>query len=269
MENKPDQFFHGMGNGDIVVLSFFSFFGEISRKDRIPTTDIYGNKPDADVATFSQDEMKKLLYYSNRDFEESGDIAALVPQVLYYGALREAEGLALHWSDLSDSMNTLKIWSQFKKCSYKKDNGPGWYTENEFVGHTKSAKRHRTDLGARTIPVIPELKEVLVKIYGQKTIESDEIFIRNTGEHITSNMVKSKLFKYERWMGMSTVKSAHDLRRTAATFIKEAGSSDEQIKNILGHSDIKVTQNSYIYDQSNITDKSELIEKALADHDKP
>ena len=156
----------------------------------------------------------------------------------------------------------MTIERQYKMCTVgKKDDK--WITETKTVNHTKSSRVHKIDTGVRTIPVVPELEKILRKIEAQKTVDAEDIFVHNDGTHITSGMVKAKLYKYARWLKMDCVKSAHDLRRTCATFLKAAGATDEQIRIILGHSDIKTTQESYIFDQSEMEDKENLMEKAV------
>ena len=40
--DQPHEFLHGMGQGNIIVLTFSTFFGKVFSKDRIPMTNVLG-----------------------------------------------------------------------------------------------------------------------------------------------------------------------------------------------------------------------------------
>jgi integrase len=146
------------------------------------------------LKTYTNEEKIAIIHYSNTDFENTGDLAALVPQLVIMTDMSETECLALHWSDISEDKKTLKICRLYKRDSFKTENGTKWHDKRESVMYSVETNHFKT------ISLTPELNALFERISLQRNIANDEIFIRNDGTHITPDMVKSKWLKYNKWM---------------------------------------------------------------------
>jgi len=91
--------------------------------------------------------------------------------------------------------------------------------------------------------------------------DQDFLFLDNEGR-TNIREFDNRIRKLCRKIGMEE-KSAHDIRRTVASQLYLDGLSLEQIKDYLGHSDIKTTQ-SYIYDINSKKQKRQLLKKSLS-----
>lgn len=105
----------------------------------------------------------------------------------------------------------------------------------------------KTAAGMRKIPITPTVKELLVDCIGDK--KSGYIFTHNN-KLITTNQVNSQyariLKKYDILDNTITGKvDLHSLRHTYGTRCIEGGMSFKALQELMGHTDIKVTMNTY------------------------
>lgn len=145
------------------------------------------------------------------------------PAVVLSGicGLREAECAGIMWQDLDPAAGTLKVQRQNK-------------------GH-KIKKRTKTDAGMRTIPLpefvleylrrLPKASPFLMtSVDGKKPIHPDVIY------HEAMEIIDRAKMKKIRF---------HDLRHSANNVLKQLGVPAETRRDILGHSDTSVTENTY------------------------
>ncbi len=107
----------------------------------------------------------------------------------------------------------------------------------------------KTNAGRRTIPITPAVRELVIDCIGEK--QEGLIFTRDDGKMITTNQVnegyKRTLKKYSILDPAITAGKVdlHSLRHTYGTRCIEAGMSFKALQELMGHTDIKVTVNTY------------------------
>lgn len=106
----------------------------------------------------------------------------------------------------------------------------------------------KTPTGQRIIPLTTDVKALFHDVIGEK--KSGFIFIKNDNKLISTNMVNCQ-FKRLRDKFSFIDESIdgkvdlHSLRHTYATRCIEAGVDANTLKTLLGHTDIKITMNTY------------------------
>ena len=149
--------------------------------------------------------------------------------------LRMGEVNALHVEDVNFYFNQISIHRTISK---------GQKGEAILNNHTK------TEAGTRTLSLTASAKDLLKDCIGQKT--KGLIFAKNN-KLITTSQVNSQfvrlLKKYDIIDESITNGKVdlHSLRHTFGTRCAEAGMPPKVLQEIMGHTDIKVTMNTYFY----------------------
>ena len=169
----------------------------------------------------------------------------LFPFLLMYTGCRKGEALALTWEDIDFEGKTIRI---SKALAYD---------------HARPyIKPPKTESGDRTVPLLPDLEAALLPLrkssgllftqengdmLWQKTYDrrwrhycKDAGFVEYTTEMRTDK--NGRRYPYKK---CSLTLTAHMLRHGYATMLYEAGVDVLMAKDLLGHSDISVTQGIY------------------------
>lgn len=149
----------------------------------------------------------------------------LLAYFLMYTGLRKGEILALQWRDIDFVKKEIYITKSV--CHH--NNRP----------HIKSPK---TQSGIRTVMLLDCLAEKLKTI---KTKNPNSYIFSDSDTPLTNSQFQCRWEKYQKETELNI--TAHQLRHTFATILFEADINVKDAQNIMGHSDISVTQNIYTH----------------------
>lgn len=144
---------------------------------------------------------------------------------LLYTGLRKGELLALRWKDVDLKNQILHI-----SCSV------------DFISNEPYIKTPKTKAGIRDV-IIPDC--LADKLKDKKTKNPEDFVFNQKGKLINKSYFTRQWKKYLDETGLNF--TAHQLRHTYATLLFEAEISERDAQFLMGHSDIKVTQNIYTH----------------------
>ena len=206
-----------------------------------PADDVDRPKKEKFMGSFYTEEELQLL------FQAAIGTKIEIPVILasFYG-LRRSEVIGLKWSAVDFQQNTITISHTFSVCKVD-----GHKVEMAFdTTKTKSS--------LRTLPLIPQLKELLLKkweqqqeykrvcgkCYNQKYL--DYICVDEMGNIIKPDYLTDSFRNLLRKNGLRPIRF-HDLRHTCASLLLKNGVPMKQIQEWLGHSDFSTTANIYAH----------------------
>ena len=151
----------------------------------------------------------------------------LFPYFLLYTGCRRGEALAIRWCDIDFVNNVIYI------------------RQKSIFRHNKAIiEDHlKTKAGERSIPL---LKPLRIALESQKR-NSPFIFANDIGEPLTETQYIHRLNGYKK--ATQAVFTPHQLRHAYATILYEAGVDTKAAQTIMGHTDIRTTQNIYTHIQ--------------------
>ena len=202
-----------------------------------------------DIRQFlDSEEAQKVI-----DLFDAHIMKPIVVVALYYG-LRRSEILGLKWDAIDFGKGKIEV--KRTVISYS-----GAFEERERTKNTSSR---------RTLGLIPEVKEILLRLkkeqtknkmlFGSEYNDTDYIFTHADGHLIKPDYVTSNFAKVLKKSNSKRLRF-HDLRHSCASLLKEKGMDIKDIQMWLGHSDIQTTGNIYTH----ITKlRSETIANSLA-----
>lgn len=175
--------------------------------------------------------MPRNLSSTRRELPDDDAIAAvkggaaepfgLFALVCLYAGLRRGEALALRYEDVDRAQRVIHVTKAV-----------------EFVGNNPHLKPPKTKAGARDALLLDVLADAIPKGEGL-------IFCREDGGLLTKTQYRKRWLAYCAAIGYNI--TAHQLRHGFATILFEAGISDKDAQELLGHSSITVTRNVYTH----------------------
>jgi integrase len=205
----------------------------VARRVKLP-----GYKPETDVVPWTLDEAKQFL-----NAGQSDPHSVVFVLLLFYG-LRRGEALGLRWCDVDFDKGILHIRQQVHRVGGELLQGP-----------------LKTRASKRDLPLLDPVRHVLeVRRKEQHTARltahgewhssnEDQELVMTTGSGLPiepRNLVRSfhRLCRQHRIRRIRV----HDLRHTTATLLKTLGVPDRDRQLIMGHADIRTTQQVYEHD---------------------
>lgn len=187
-------------------------------------------KPSAAVI-FYPDEIDALLQEFERGYQLNGNIANLGLTANFDLGLRIGELCTLKWTDVNWNSETIFIQRQ--------EDSEG--TVEEYV------KKDSTT-GYRELALSVGVINILKRIKHDRFILSEFIFSNEDGSRADKMKFEHRIAKAELSLGwkVGELKYTHCIRRTVASRMLVSGTSLEEIRRWLGHTDIQTTLN-YIY----------------------
>lgn len=187
---------------------------------------------------YSVDEVQTLLA-----FAESESIYIPIVLAAYYG-VRRSEALGLSWDNVDFEKKEIRICQKVMEVTRD--------------GKTVSviSDEMKTDSSRRTLPLIPEVEEILKKHkarqeayakqfrrgYSQKYLNM--VCVNQVGELLKPNYITSRFPTVLKKYGMRPIRF-HDLRHTCASLLLSKNINMKVIQVWLGHSNMSTTADIY------------------------
>lgn len=163
-----------------------------------------------------------------------------------YSGLRLGEGIALTWEDIDLERRTIRANKKSIVChDYNSHSAP--QVVQDFC-KTKSSRR-KVVITKRLVDVLKAHRAEMMKRakqLGRKWSETDLVFTNTRGNMIHIRNLQESLKKIYTKAGIKEA-TMHTLRHTYATRCFEAEVRIEAISEQLGHSEVKITRNTYIH----------------------
>lgn len=161
--------------------------------------------------------------------------------------LRIGEALALTWDDIDFENHILSVnRTQIEYCEH---------INGETIYH-RGYSSPKTKAGKRTIPLIPSLVDMLLKLKEERELEKQKfkdvyqdnglIFCNYYGVSLNYTAISKKIQTICKKAGLNGV-HPHTLRHTFATRGLENGIDLKIMQELLGHSSIKMTADLYTH----------------------
>jgi integrase len=177
----------------------------------------------------STDELGRLMLALN----ESGRVTSCALKLHALTGLRHMEAFSLRWSEIDVEGGAVRLIS------------------------TKSGR-------GRTVVLNSLALEMMKKLHSEASPNCPWVFPARNGGHIKD--ARKALWKAMKIAGIKEDLHIHDLRRNFATSLVNANVDIYQVKDLLGHSSVAVTQKAYAHlQQSTLRTASEVMVKTLED----
>ncbi|MEQ3452400.1 tyrosine-type recombinase/integrase [Enterococcus cecorum] len=199
-----------------------------------PTQDIEEEK----IKFFESDELKTFLNACEKD---EFPITYPLFRVLAFCGLRKGEVLALSWDDINFKEKSIYV----HKTLYKNSDG-----QCVVKNKTKNKKDRYVSFDEKTSIILKNWKmkqrEYLLS-FGYKVQPNNQlVFCSKTNHPIVLNRPNKLMTRICTENNLPDI-TVHGLRHTHCSLLFEAGFSIEEVKERLGHQDIRVTINIYTH----------------------
>ena len=191
---------------------------------------------------FDEDELKRLTDY----LVENQDTRNLAILLQIATGERVGENVAHKHEDIDPISNTINV--RRSETHYKDESGHDVY-EIQDCPKTKN--------GYRTIVVPSSYRWLLEKLYFMSS--STEYVFEENGERLITDRIRKRLYQICKKTGCYK-KSPHKLRATYDTILLDSGLDKRFVKDQMGHSNIKVTENNYHRNRKKIADKRQMLD---------
>lgn len=209
----------------------------------VPSQKSFGKK---EIRFYKDDEVEKLIAAATEKYKNGkrkyrlGDVIELDINT----GLRYAELLGLRWEDVSIENKTISVKNTIVTVKDRsvKDNSKRTHKELIQEGDAKSESSIRTvPLNDAALHAISSLKEVTGNCEYVLSGEKGGRLTPRYLDRILRKVATSAKFPKDRIFGM------HSLRHTFATKLFAKGIEVKTVSELLGHSDVMLTYNTYIH----------------------
>jgi integrase len=205
----------------------------------VPRKDSYNQKTRV-KEPLTQQEAKELIRLT-----QDHDLGVII-QISIATGMRRGETLGLKWSDINFDSGEVKIQRGLKEQRINQADG-SWRTHiGEDDVKTRNSRRTLT-LGASTIKVLKAEKhkqQMKKLVAGNAWQETDYVFTNDIGGPLNPNGVSKRFSKLLEKLGCRHIRY-HDMRHTTAVLLLVAGTPLEEVSQLLGHSSISITKDTY------------------------
>jgi integrase len=191
--------------------------------------------PRRDFVALTPEEVRQLIDHKH-PLQPLATVAA-------YTGLRMGELLGLQWSDVDLERASLVVRRSLSRLPRRIEHG-------EPKGRTRFALvEPKTERSRRTVPLAPRAVAALraQRVAQLETLDRKDqglVFDRPNGSPVDASVVSRVFPKYCKAAGVRKVRF-HDLRHTAASLMLMSGTDLKTVSEILGHSTITTTADTY------------------------
>lgn len=209
---------------------------------RMPSTKQFEKK---EIRYFTEDEVKRLenetvrKYKTGRDVYKYGYAFVLMLNT----GLRESEALGIDkYKDIDLEHNTLRVRRNVIVVKNRDKNDP-----SEIIGYTtKLQDSVKTDAGDRIIPLNKKAREAIDYLM-ENCDNNSNLLISNPEGDTLSPSSFSKTFNKVLVAAEIEPCGLHTLRHTFASRLFKNGVDAKIVSELLGHSNVAITYNTYIH----------------------
>lgn len=196
----------------------------------------------------SRQEARVLTPDETRRLLKAAEKHRLYPWLILVGSLglRKGESLALRWEDVDLEAGTLKVTGTLNR--FRGEDGK-WQLER---GEPKAKSRRTLDISET-----PALVELLRKVKrsqaeerlkaGAAWTEKGVVFSTPLGTYVDPRNALRAVKGWAEKAGLDAGVCVHTMRHTSATAQLDAGLSPKVVAEVLGHSDTRVTMETYAH----------------------
>lgn len=161
-------------------------------------------------------------------------IYRLILLTALYTGMRMGELLALKWENVDLDGYEINVVETSKRVKKYNNEGEGI--------NTVITKKPKTSSGERIIPLPMFIVEMLVELKKDKGY----VFITSDGTRMSDSNLRRANFENCKRAGIRNI-SLHALRHTYATRLIENGVDIKTVSELLGHSSVEITLNTYVH----------------------
>lgn len=196
---------------------------------------------DAHNITFFNDaQIEQICKESTRKYGNGKNVYRLGQAItlLLYKGMRSGECLSLQWDDIDFEKRTIYVK---KNVVLVKNRNPESAVKNIFY-HQDSAK---TASGKRIIYLNNKALSALEELY--KLNGKNEYVMSNSNGNIVNPRNLDRMFRNILTQCKIPLTGVHTLRHTFASMLFKKGIDVKTVSELLGHSDVSITYNTYIH----------------------
>lgn len=223
----------------------YAFFNNLIIKDfscglSIPTNCSVLKKET--VVPFTLEEQFEFIKIIQED-----DLEALYLTALNTG-LRQGELFALEWSDIDFKSDLICVNKSVKSITHVSKNGREGSETILQTTKTKKSNRYSPMPQFLKIKLLEHKKKIEIEKRNAGNLYTDLnlVFPNKFGKYLSASSVRKRFKKVLKENNLPEIKF-HDLRHTFATRLFEVGEEPKVIQELLGHSNISITLNTYTH----------------------
>lgn len=171
--------------------------------------------------------------------------------------LREGELLALTWNDINFKEKYINVNKNLGLVTEVSKDGRGASTLEVQTPKTQKGNR-QVSIPKFLVTILREYKKEQLKNrvkLANKYINNNLVFCNEYGNYLNRDKVT---YQYKKVLKENKIKNRkfHDLRHTYATRLFELGEQARTVQELLGHSDVSVTLNTYTHVLDDVKEKA-------------
>ena len=195
---------------------------------------------------YDEEETQKVVEYCNQ-YQTPRTLAILL---MFFTGMRIGEVVALKHDDIDPKQNSIKV--RRTEIHYTDDSGKEVYEIREFP---------KTFHGFREIPLPKSQSTLIQRLYFMST-NTEFVFSEHSkhGEWLLSYNVRNTLRREVCKNADVYTKSPHKIRATYDTILLDNGVDNKTVTELMGHSDIRVSERNYHRNRKKLADKQTLLD---------